>query len=141
MNQDFPSKFFPLTLPKISWGHPVEQCYRDFPVAKKFMDKGGGISRLCVEKIFTHSAEKLRKGVLFCFTNFRYRNMLGIKEGGSIKIFRRKSFVSWCRIFRTATLLCSVSEISQERRTLWIVGGGFQDFPSKNFCLMVANIS
>ncbi len=50
--------------------------------------------------------------------------MLGIKEGGSIKIFPRKIFVSWCRIFCTATLLCSVSEISQERRTLWIVGGG-----------------
>ena len=96
---------------KISWGHPVEQCYRNFPVAKKFMDKGGGISRLSVEKIFTHSAEKLRRGILFCFTIFRYRNMLGIKEGGSIKIFRGKIFVSWCRIFRTATLLCSVSEI------------------------------
>ncbi len=31
--------------------------------------------------------------------------------GGSIKIFRRKIFLSQCRIFRRATLLCSVSEI------------------------------
>ena len=109
---------------KISWGHPVEQCYRNFPVAKKFMDKGGGISSLSVEKIFTHSAEKLRRGILFCFTNCRYRNMLGIKEGGSIKLFRRKIFVSWCRIFRTATLLCSVSENFRLQRTFWIMGGG-----------------
>ena len=64
--------------------------------------------------------------------------MLGIKEGGNIKIFRRKIFVSWCRIFRTATLLCSVSEISQERRTLCLLGGGgYQDFPSKIFPLIL----
>ena len=108
------------------------QCFRNFPGAKNFM-VNGGVSRFSVEKFFTHSAEKLRKGVLFCFTNFRYRNMLGIKEGGSIKIFPRKIFVSWCRIFCTATLLCSVSEISQERRTLWIVGGGSKIFRRKIF--------
>ncbi len=27
---------------KISYGHLVEQCYRHFPAAKKFVDKGGG---------------------------------------------------------------------------------------------------
>ncbi len=63
--------------------------------------------------------------------------MLGIKERGSTKIFRRKNFVSWWRIFRRATLLCSVSEIFRERRTLWIKrgGGGYQDFPSNRFSL------
>ena len=62
--------------------------------------------------------------------------MLGIKEVRGIKIFRRKIFVSWWRIFRRATLLCSVSEIFRERRTLWLMGG-YQDFPSKNFSLTV----
>ncbi len=66
--------------------------------------------------------------------------MLGIKEGGSIKLFRRKIFVSWCRIFRTAALLCSVSENFRLQRTFWIMGGGFQDFPSKNFSLTVPKI-
>ena len=47
---------------EISWGHPVEQCFRNFPVPKKFLDKGG-ISRLSVEKIFTHCAEKFRRGI------------------------------------------------------------------------------
>ena len=29
-------------MPKNFVGHPVEQCYINFSVAKKFMDKGGG---------------------------------------------------------------------------------------------------
>ena len=41
-------------------------CFRNFPVAKKFMDKngGGGVPRASVEKFLSHSAEKLRKGIL-----------------------------------------------------------------------------
>ena len=40
--------------------------FRKFPVAKKFMDKngGGGVPRPSVEKFLSHSAEKLRKGIL-----------------------------------------------------------------------------
>ena len=42
--------------------------FRKFPVAKKFMDKngggGGGVPRASVEKFLSHSAEKLRKGIL-----------------------------------------------------------------------------
>ena len=40
-------------------------CFRKFPVAKKFIDKnGGGVPRASVEKFLSHSAEKLRKGIL-----------------------------------------------------------------------------
>ena len=42
-------------------------CFRKFPVAKKFMDKNGGgagVPRASVEKFLSHSAEKLRKGIL-----------------------------------------------------------------------------
>ena len=45
-------------MPNISYGNPVVQCFRNFPVAKKFMDKrGGGLPRFSVEKILSPSAE------------------------------------------------------------------------------------
>ena len=37
-------------------------CFRKFPVAKKFMEKGGEVSRFSFEKFLSHSAEKFRKG-------------------------------------------------------------------------------
>ena len=40
--QDFPSKFFCLTVPKNFAGEPFSAVFQKFPVAKKFMDKGGG---------------------------------------------------------------------------------------------------
>ena len=43
--------------------------------------------------------------------------------GGSIKIFRRKFFVSLCRKLSPGTLLCCVSECFRERITLWITRG------------------
>ena len=40
-------------------------CFRKIPVAKQFMDKrGGGVSRASVEIFLSHSAEKLRGGIL-----------------------------------------------------------------------------
>ena len=39
-------------------------CFRKFPVAKKFIDKTGGVSRASVEKFLSHSAEKLRRGII-----------------------------------------------------------------------------
>ncbi len=60
--------------------------------SEEFMDNEGGVSRFSVEKFFTHSAEKLRRGILYCFTNFRYRKMLRIKERGQHQDFPPKSF-------------------------------------------------
>ncbi len=101
------------------------------------MDKGGGDkSRLSVEKFFTHSAEKLRRGILYCFINFRYRKNLGIREGET-RYFVEKVSSHIAEKFRSATILFSVSEIFRKRRTLWLMGGGYQDFPSKNFSLTV----
>ncbi len=71
------------------------QCFRNFPVAKKFVDKRGGeFSRSSVEKFFSHGAEKFRRGILYYFTSFRYRKMLGIKErgGGEYQDFPPKFF-------------------------------------------------
>ena len=40
-------------------------CFRIFPVAKKYMDKREEeLSRFSVEKILSHSAEKIRRGTL-----------------------------------------------------------------------------
>ena len=56
--------------------------------------------------------------------------------GGSIKIFRRKFFVSQCQKFRrgeyfTVAIIWGIEKV-------WIRGGGgYQDFPSKLFCLTV----
>ncbi len=112
-------------------------CFRTLPVAKKFMDKkGGGVSRISVEKILSNSAEKFRSGIPPSFINFGYRKNLD-KRGGGIEIFRRKILVSQCRNFDRETLLCCVSEKFRLRKSLWIRAGEYHDFLSKNFCLTV----
>ena len=37
-------------------------CFRKPPVAKKFMDKRGGVSRLSIENFLSHRAERFRRG-------------------------------------------------------------------------------
>ena len=93
--QDFLSKIFCLTLPKKFAGNPSVLCFRKFPLAKKFMDKRGGIKMFC-RFFLSHTDEYFRRGNLFCCINFGYRKNL-YKKGANIKIFRRKSFVSHCR--------------------------------------------
>ena len=94
--QDFPSKVFCLTVPKISVGE-------SFIVAKiSGIEKvwirgaGGGPSRLSVENFLSHSAENFRKVILYCCNNFGYRKSLD-KRGGSTKIFQGIFFVSQYR--------------------------------------------
>ena len=58
---DFLSEFFCLTVPKNFVGNPAVLCFRKFSVAKKFMDKKGGI-KISVENFLSHSAEKFRRG-------------------------------------------------------------------------------
>ncbi len=73
--------------------NPYLLCFRKFPVAKKFVDKTGGVSRFSVEKFLSHTAEIFRRGIIYCCSVFGYRKSLD-KKGGSDKIFRRKFFVS-----------------------------------------------
>ena len=55
---DLLSKFFCLTVPKVSVEEPFSAVFQ-----KKFMDKSwGGVSRFSVEKFLTHSAERFRRG-------------------------------------------------------------------------------
>ena len=65
--QDFPSKIFCPTVPKISVGEPV--CVsQNFWYQKKIMDKRGegreGVSGFSVKNFMSHSAEKYRRGTL-----------------------------------------------------------------------------
>ena len=79
-----------------SVGQPFCAVFLKFSGSEELYGQWGGVSRFSVEKTFSHSAEKFLGGIVYCFINFRYRKMLGIREGGNT-IFRRKSFVSQCR--------------------------------------------
>ena len=68
--QDFPSKTFYLTVPKLSVGGML-YCFIIFGFGKS-LDKGGGVSRFSVEIFLSHRAEKFRRGTLSCLTNFEY---------------------------------------------------------------------
>ena len=90
---------FCLIVPKVFVGDP-------FCVSKKFIRRkfswigGGGGHHGFAENFLSHRSVKLRKGVPSVSQNFWYRRKLWIKKrggGGSIKIFRRKFFVSQCR--------------------------------------------
>ena len=39
-------------------------CFRKILVAKKFMDRKGGVSQVSIENILSQSAEKNRRGTL-----------------------------------------------------------------------------
>ena len=77
-------------------------CFIKFPVAKKFMEKRGWgrASRFSFENSLSHSAEKNHREP-FCAVIQKISDSEKVygKEGGgeSIKIFRRKFFVSQCR--------------------------------------------
>ena len=129
--QDFPSKFFCLTVPKILVGDPF-----NFPqtrVTKNVKDKRGGDSRFSVEDILFHSAESFCKRPLEFFVIFGYRKMLWIK-GEEYHDFSSKNLVSQCqknskgnismlcfRKFLVAKILCIRG------------GGGISGFPFEIF--------
>ena len=52
---------------KLSWMNLSVLCLRNFPGAKKIMDKnGGGISSFSVEVFFVSQCRKFHKGTLLC---------------------------------------------------------------------------
>ncbi len=55
-------------------------------------------SRFSVENFLSHSAEKIRRGPLLCFTEFPVSKTFLEKRGlGSIRSFHRNVFVSLCQ--------------------------------------------
>ena len=91
---DFLSKSFCLTVPKCLVGDPFSVSL--ISGTKKVWIKRGRVSRFSVENYLSHSAEFLRRGILYYCISFGYQKSLD-KKGASIKIFRRKFFVSQYR--------------------------------------------
>ena len=55
-------RFFVSQNRKTSQRNPSVLCVRKILVAKKFMgNRGGGVSRFCVEKFLSHNAKKSRR--------------------------------------------------------------------------------
>ena len=74
---------------------------------------------------------------MLCFRKFPVAKKFMDKEGGSIKIFRRKTFCltvpkGSVGEYFTVALISGIEKV-------WIRGGGgeYQDFPSNFFCLRV----
>ncbi len=113
-HQDFPPKSFCPIVPNISWGNHFVQCFRSFPVAKKFLDKGGGDIKTFRRNFFLSHCRKISYGNHFeqCFRIFSVaKKFMDKGRGRGIKIFRRKNFLHSAEKSCRATLLCSVSEI------------------------------
>ena len=75
------------------------QCFRNFPVAKKVMDKGGGGIKTFRRKISLSQSRKNVQGNPLLFHYFQASKNVRNKRkggGGNIKIFRRKIFLSQC---------------------------------------------
>ena len=93
--QDFPSKFFCLTMPENLSKEPFVLCFRKLLVANKIRDKRGtGGYQDVPSKVFCTTLPKnLRKGTLLCCVpeKFRLRKRLWIRNG-DINIFPRKDF-------------------------------------------------
>ena len=92
------------------------------------------MSRFSVGNFLSHNAESFRRGILYCCINFGYRKSLGKKGGVSIKIVRRKSFVSQCRKKFVGEPFC-VPEKFWCRKLLGTREGRISQFPVEIFCL------
>ena len=60
---------------------------------EKVWIKKGGLSRFSAEVFLSHSAEKFRRGILYCCNTFGYRKSLD-KRGGGVSRFSVETFLS-----------------------------------------------
>ena len=86
----FSRQFFFAQCRKSQQGNPSVLCFRKLLVAKSFMDKKGGISRVSVENFLSDSAEKFRRETLQCVISFGYRKILCFR--GLCNDFLSKNF-------------------------------------------------
>ena len=86
-------RIFCLTVPKLFVEEPFCAVLQNFSGSEKVYGEegGGGITKLSVEIFSSQSAEKIRRGIFYCFIRFGYRKMLCFR--GFITIFRRNFFV------------------------------------------------
>ena len=112
---------------KISWACP--KCFRKFRVSKNFMHTRG--YHVFPSKFFlSHSAENIRRGIFWCFTNFWSRKILD-KRRGSITIFRRSFCLTVLNYFIGEHFGASEKFF---HRKFSCIGGGHHGFVG-TFCL------
>ena len=126
--QDFPSKIFYLTVPKIS---VVESTVGLTSGSEKVWrrERGGGISRFSLKTFLSHSAENFRRGILYCCINFGYRKSLD--KRGEYHDFLSKIFcltVPKTSVWESFTVAL-ISGIEK----VWIRGGSITIFCRKFF--------
>ena len=133
--QDFPSKNFCLTVPKISvW--EILYCCINFGY-RKSLDGRGGVSRFSVENFLSYSAENLPRES-FTVALFSGTEKVWIRGGGGLSRFSVEKFLSHSAE-KSAWESFTVALISGIEK-VWMGGGEYQDFPSKIFCLTVPKI-
>ena len=72
---------------------PSVLCFRKIPVAKKFMDKGGGgVSSFSVGTLLSHSTKKLHRGILLCFRKYMVSKKFKEHRGRECQDFPSKIF-------------------------------------------------
>ncbi len=86
-------------------------CFRKFLVAKKVMDKNGGVAGFSVQTFMSHSDKKIRRGNILCcvLEHFRFRKFMdeiGGVAGFSVEFCMSQS----AKKIRRGPLLCSVSK-------------------------------
>ena len=114
----FHRKFFASQCRKFLYRNPLLLHY--FRVSKS-LDKRGGVSRFSVKIFLSHSAEKFRRGILYCCINFGYRKS-SEKRRGEYQDIPSKIFcltvpkISTGESF-TVALISGVQKV-------WIRGGG-----------------
>ena len=95
--QDIPSKIFCLTVPIIFVGEFL--FFALITGTEKVWIRGGGEYQDNPWKIFCFTVPIIFVGESFTFAVFSGTGKVWIRGGGSVKIFRRKNFVSQCRKF------------------------------------------
>ena len=102
----FRRKFFVSQCRKISWRNLSALCFRKNPVAKKFMEKKGGIKILC-QNFLSHSAENFRRGESFSVSLISSIKKVWIRGGGGVSRFSVQNYLSHsAEKFRRGTLWC-----------------------------------
>ncbi len=129
--QDFPSKKFCLTVPKIFGAEPSVLCFRKFLVAKKFMDKGGGEYQVFPSEMFRLAVPKNFVVESFPVEIFSGTEKLWIKGGAGVSRFAVESFLSHsAEKLRRRTLWCFRKYLVSKN---FMLKGLMSRFPVENF--------
>ena len=127
-------------MPKNIKGEDFWAVFQKNSGSEIFMDKRGGggrVSGFPVEIFLSHSDKNFLRGTLLCFTKLPILKNVRDKRGRDSHFSVESFFVSECRkiLKGNPSVLCFRKLLVA--KFLWIRGGVYQDFPSKNFRLRV----